>query len=89
METEAETRVDPQETVMVAQHQRNVRRASIPKALPRVDIIHDLSDAEKVCPHDGTALKHIGAETHEQLDIILAKVQVLNHIRLKYACPFC
>lgn len=89
VEAEAETLVAPQETVMVAQHQRNVRRASIPKALPRVDIIYDVTDAEKVCPHDGTALKNIGSETHEQLDIIPAKIQVLNHIRLKYACPCC
>ena len=89
VDTEVEAGETPQETVMVAQHQRNARRASIPTALPRVDIIHDLTDAEKVCPHDGTALKHIGAQTHEQLDIIPAKIQVLNHIRLKYACPCC
>ncbi|MDZ7925346.1 MAG: IS66 family transposase [Marinagarivorans sp.] len=88
-EADAEISADIQDTVVVAEHQRKTKRASIPKELPRVDIIHDLSNAEKFCPHDGTALKHIGAETHEQLDIIPAKIQVLNHIRLKYACPCC
>lgn len=88
-EPDAEMSTDEQNTVIVAEHQRKTKRASIPKELPRIDIIHDLSDEEKFCPHDGTALKHIGAETHEQLDIIPAKIQVLNHIRLKYACPCC
>lgn len=88
-EADAEISMNEQETVIVAEHQRKTKRNSIPKELPRVDIIHDLPDAEKVCPHDGSALKQIGAETHEQLDIIPAKIQVLNHIRLKYACPCC
>jgi transposase len=52
-------------------------------------VIHDLPDAEKFCPHDGTALKQMGSETHDQLDIIPATIQVLHHIRLKYACPCC
>ena len=73
----------------VAAPSRKIRRVSIPKALPRVDVIYDVADSEKFCPHDGTALKHIGAETHEQLEIIPATIQVLNHIRLKYACPCC
>lgn len=61
----------------------------IPPELPRVEIIHDVPDAQKVCPHDGTALKHIDSEIHEQLDIIPAQVQVLRHIRYTYACPCC
>jgi transposase len=52
-------------------------------------VIHDLPVAQKICPHDGTALNPIGRETHEQLDIIPAKIQVLKHIRLTYACPCC
>ncbi len=58
-------------------------------AIPRIDIVQDLPDEQKICPHDGTALKRIGSETHEQLDIIPATVQVLNNIRYKYACPCC
>lgn len=78
------------ETIDVPAHQRRARkRPSIPADLPRIDVIHDLSDAEKICPHDGTALKQIGSEIHEQLDIIPATMQVLKHIRLTYACPCC
>ncbi len=78
-----------EETVTVPTHSRKARRVSIPAHIPREEIIHDLPDDEKVCPHDGTALKRIGEETHEQLDIIPAKVKCLRHIRLKYACPCC
>ena len=77
------------EITVVAEHTHKKKRVSIPKELPRVDVIHDLPDADKFCPHDGTALKQMGSETHDQLDIIPATIQVLHHIRLKYACPCC
>ena len=87
---ESETVVgDAADSITVAEHKRTSQRASIPNDLPRVDVIHDLSDAEKFCPHDGTALKCIGDETHDQLDIIPVKIQVLHHVRFKYACPCC
>lgn len=77
------------DTIDIPAHSRSKRRVSIPADIPRIDIVHDLPDEQKVCPHDGTALKRIGSETHEQLDIVPATVQVLNHIRYKYACPCC
>lgn len=78
------------DAIEIPAHTRSTkRRVSIPAHIPRVDIIHDLPDDHKICPHDGTALKRIGSETHVQLDIIPAKVQALNHIRYKYACPCC
>lgn len=96
--TEAEDTLEPEtpvqedafvdETVIVAEHKRK-KRVSIPKELPRVEVIHDLPEEEKICPHDVAALKNIGFESHEQLDIIPATVQVLLHTRLKYACPCC
>jgi transposase len=46
------------------------------------------TDADKVC-ECGCALTHIGEDTSEQLDIIPAKIQVLQHARLKYACKAC
>ncbi|MDO8335595.1 MAG: IS66 family transposase, partial [Candidatus Saccharibacteria bacterium] len=92
-DTEATVEADsnnPVESIDIPAHSRSAkRRVSIPADIPRVDIVHDLPGDQKVCPHDGTALKCIGSETHKQLDIILATVQVLNHIRYKYACPCC
>ena len=79
-----------EETVTVQSHTRQKKpRVSIPQDLPREDIIHDLPDDQKVCPHDGTQLECIGSDDHEQLDIIPAQIKVIRHKRLKYACPCC
>ena len=78
------------ETTKVKSHERQCKpRVSIPEALPREDIIHDISDEDKICPQDGTALELIGSDDLEQLDIIPAQIKVIRHRRLKYACPCC
>lgn len=78
------------DTIDIPAHTRRTkRRASTPADIPRVDIIHDSSDDQKICPHDGTALKRISSETHEQLDVIPKKTQALNHARYKYPCLCC
>lgn len=77
-------------TTTVAAHTRQKKpRVSIPADLPREDIIYDLPEDKKVCPHDGSELKIIGSDDHEQLDIIPAQIKVIRHKRLKYACPCC
>ena len=75
------------ETVVIPAHSRKKGgRKSLPTCFPRVDVIHDLPEAERYCPHDGQALAEVGEVTSEQLDIIPAKVQVIRHVRKKYAC---
>jgi transposase len=64
-------------------------RAPLPPELPRVEILHDLPEHEKRCAQDGTPLKLIGQEVSEQLDFIPAKLRVIRHVRLKYACGGC
>ena len=92
-EAEESCDIEPQlalNDIVVPEHKRRKKkRISIPAELPREDIIYDLAEADKFCPHDGSALKLIGHDQHEQLDIIPAKVKVLRHIRQKYACPCC
>ena len=75
-------------TTTVAEHTRKKKtgRKPLPDSLVRVDVVHALSDAERVCEHDGNTLNEIGEVISEQLDIIPAKIQVLRHIRKKYAC---
>jgi len=89
-EAEAETQaVAPaeDETVTVPEHTRRKRgRKPLPETLPRLEVIHELPDNERICPHDGHPLTEIGAVTSEQLDIIPAKIQVIRHIRKQYAC---
>ncbi len=78
------------DTVTVPEHERKKPgRKPLPKSLPREEIIYDLPEDEKVCPHEGHALKTIGEERTEQLDYIPAQVKVIEHVRLKYACPCC
>lgn len=43
----------------------------------------------RFCAHDGHALVEIGVETSEQLDVIAEQVRVIEHQRVKYACPCC
>lgn len=77
------------ESLGVAAHKRKKRgRKPLPADLPRVEIIHDLPEEEKVCPC-GAALSRIGFDTCEKLDYIPAKVRVLRHVRHKYACKAC
>lgn len=78
------------ESVRIPSHERKKPgRKALPADLPRIEVLHDLSEADKICPHDGTALERIGEEASEQLDVIPAKVRVLRHVRPKYGCPCC
>ena len=79
------------EAVQIPAHERKVRgRKHLSADLPRIEIVHDLPESEKVCATcEGTALRRIGEESSEQLDYQPAKVRVLKHIRPKYACPCC
>ena len=64
-------------------------RRRLPSNLPREKVIHDLPEEEKPCPCCGKLRHVIGRETSEQLDYEPAKVKVIEHVRLKYACPAC
>ena len=89
-ELDGESHVTAETPTRVNAHSRaRPGRKPLPAHLLRHEVVYDLADADKVCPHDGTALKAIGADTSEQLDIVPASVRVLVHKRLKYACPCC
>ena len=76
--------------VAVPAHQRLKRgRKPLDADLPRHIVRHELPESERVCPHDGCALREIGVEASEQLDIIPQQVRVIRHERVKYACPCC
>jgi transposase len=87
----AEAEEGEEDEIDVPAHKRRKGgRRPLSDLLPRVEVLHDLSDAEKVCPHDAShTLQEIGEEVSEQLDILPAVVQVIRHVRPKYACPTC
>jgi len=64
-------------------------RKKLSSLLPRVEVVHDLPEAQKICGTDGTTLERIGEEISEQLDFKPAQARVIRHIRPKYACPCC
>jgi transposase len=73
----------------VAGHSRKKPvRKPLPAELPRVEIIHDLDEAEKSCPC-GCQLSRIGEEVCEKLRYTPATLVVERHIRPKYACKQC
>jgi transposase len=77
------------DTIVIGSHSRKKRgRKALPKDLPRIDIIHDLSEDEKQCGC-GQRKSLIGEEISEKLDYIPARLQVERHIRYKYACKSC
>jgi len=76
-------------TEVPAYRRRKPGRRPLPSHLPRIEVVHELEEADRVCPEDGTALKEIGEETSEQLDIVPAKIRVIRRVRKKYACPAC
>jgi transposase len=76
--------------VPVAAHTRTPRgRRPLPAWMPREEILHDVPEAEKVCPQDGTPLVEIARERSEQLEFVPATARVLVHVRPKYGCPRC
>ena len=71
-------------SVSVHAHQRLKHgRKRLDATLPRVDVVHDIPDAEKRCAADGTTLERIGEEISEQLDYQPAKIRVIRNIRPK------
>jgi transposase len=85
-----DTIIKSDEEITIAAHARakSPGRKALPQNLVREQRIYDLSDEEKICTC-GEQLTHIKDETCEQLDIIPAKVYVIQHVKKKYACKHC
>jgi transposase len=77
-----------EETAVPAHTRKKPGRKPLPEDLPRVEVVHDLPAEAKICGC-GYEKSRIGEEVSEQLDVIPAKMQVIRHIRPKYACRRC
>lgn len=80
--------LEQEKTESKAAPQKKPGRKPLPADLPRIRIEYDLPESERRCTC-GCERTVIGEETSEQLDIIPAKIQVLVHVRKKYACKAC
>lgn len=79
----------PDTTVAAHTRKRRGHRKPLDPNLPREIVRHELPEAERFCPHDGHALVEFGVEISEQLDVIPEQLRVIQHQRVKYACPCC
>jgi transposase len=64
-------------------------RSTLPEHLERRVVVHDLSEAEKLCPCCGKPRVCIGEQTTEQLDMEPIRFFVLQTVRKTYACRDC
>ena len=65
------------------------RTGRLPERLERQVIRHELNETERACPCCGGLRQEIGVESSEQLEWIPARLKVLQHDRVKYACRAC
>ena len=76
------------ETITYTRTKKGTGRKALPKSLPYIEQVHDLSDEEKQCTC-GCTLTHIGDEISEQLDVVPQMTFRVVNIRKKYACKDC
>ena len=63
--------------------------AELLENLPRETVRHELDEAQRACPCCGEQRGEFGVESSYQLEIIPARLKVLQHDRVKYACQRC
>ena len=77
-------------TVAVPAHRRaRGGRRPLPKAFPRVEILHEIEPGEGPCGGCCGTLVPISEKVSEQLDIQPARIRVLRHVRKTYTCTGC
>lgn len=79
----------PAEDVAGPATDRGHGRQVLPEHLPRQPLVHDLTEAQKLCPCCGRLRACIGEQTSEQLDYEPAHYFVVQHIKKTYACRHC
>ena len=65
------------------------RKGKLPSHLPREVRRYELDEQERTCPCCGEERQEIGVLSSEQLEFIPAKLKVIQHDRVKYACRSC
>jgi transposase len=77
------------EPAPTAKSKRGHGRRRLPENLPRQRIVHDLSEAEKLCPCCQSPRVRFGEDLSERLDYVPASLYIVEHARPKYVCRQC
>jgi transposase len=68
---------------------RSIPVRSLPEHLAREEVVHEPASGTCTCPDCGGALRRLGADTHEMLDIVPVRWRVVRNVRPKYSCRIC
>ena len=74
-------------TKPAARKKKKHGRRIIPDNLPTEEIVHELPEAKRLCPIDGTPMPVIRYEISEQLDYEPWRLKRIVHKRAVYVCP--
>lgn len=69
--------------------ERKAPDRSLPAHLPREEIVHPPLSGDCVCPACGGALRRLGQDVDEMLNIEPIAFKVLRHVRPKFSCRSC
>ena len=64
-------------------------RKPLPKDLPRQRVVHEVPEGERKCACCGEIMQPFGEDVTEELDVVPAKLFVVEHVRPKYSCRAC
>lgn len=78
-----------QEQITYTRRKGKQARKDFPENLEREEVVIDLAEENKFCPHDGTKLIEVGEERVEKLITIPAQTKVRIEVKKKYACRCC
>jgi len=86
---EAHIPAPAEEEIIIPPHTRKKKgRKAIPADLPRIDVVHDIDDADKLC-ECGCLKTVFDQDISEQYDVVPPQYRVIRHIRPKYVCKAC
>jgi transposase len=90
-ESDADTKVEEPTFEEITYKRRKEKRSKeeLLEDLRVEQIVHELSEEERLCPHGHGPLKEIGQVVTREIGIIPAEVYVIENIQKKYACEPC
>lgn len=59
------------------------------QTLPVQRVVHELPEAERLCPCCGKPKPKIGERTSQQVEYLPAKLVCRQHVQFTYSCPHC
>lgn len=74
---------------IAAKSERPAPVRSLPPHLPRDEIVHEPATGTCACPSCGGALRRLGTDADEMLDVVPVSWRVVRNIRPKYSCRAC